>query len=447
MALAFLPWLHQKYSIVAAVLGLIAAVGIFRARKDRPGAALRLGLLFAPLVTSAFFTIVYTHALTGSVLPDATFRAVGRTSFAPGNMARGLLGLLFDAENGLFVYAPVYLLALVGTRKFSRNHPNLVRPVSFVLLSYLLVIASFPYWPGAVSSVARYILSVVPFAVFAISPVVRRSFSDGVLAGTSLAFFAAALAMTVSFQNDIVHSYQPALLLQRTLFSDPHQYLPSFLSEGWVGSGPAHVLKLAAIAAGLLLLMIRSGRRVLRGSAPKEKEARAYPWRLIMGGSGVIAFAVAAGALMERVPSNRTTKTGPQYRVVRPLRAGSDAEVGVEGRFGFERGGVWVPGGSSTKFLVSSPQPLSVLRLAVTNTPRQNQVLVSQRRARPLVLELGPSSREVMLLPLKRPYVFDGPSGHHYIYSLTMRSRAGFVPGRGGDGRDWRRLGCYVVLR
>jgi hypothetical protein len=256
VVLAFLPWLHQKYSVAAAALGMMAAARLLRDKKIG-GRVRRLALLFAPLILSAFSIVVYNHALTGSVLPDATFRAVGRTSFDPSNMARGFLGLLFDSENGLFFYAPIYLLALVGVRSFARRHSDLYRPLLVVFVAYLAVISSFPYWPGAVSSVARYILSVTPLAILLIAPVVRRSFSDGVLAGAGLTLASAAWSVTAAFQQEIVHSYQPALFLHRMLYSDPLQYLPSFLSPGVLGSGPAHFLKLAAIAVGLILLIHR----------------------------------------------------------------------------------------------------------------------------------------------------------------------------------------------
>jgi hypothetical protein len=425
----------------------MAAARFLQAKKARAANVGKLALLFLPLAVSAFAILVYTHALTGSILPDATFRAVGRTSFNPSNMFRGLLGLLFDAENGLFVYAPVYLLALVGVRALAKNQRRLIGPVLVVVLSYLLIIASFPYWPGAVSSVARYILSVAPFAVLAIVVVVGRSFSDGVLAGVGLTLFAGAVSLTLGFQADIVHSYQPGLLLHRTLYSDPHQYLPNFLSEGIVGSGPAHFTKLAVIIIGLVLLVARLSPRVLHKPALAEKDAKLYAWRATLGAMVVIGFVVLAGAFLERIPSNATKKEGPEFREVRPIRPGSEVELGADDVFGFERSGVWVPGGSSTRFLISSPKPVPRLRVILTNTPRRNQVLLKQRKAAPVNMDLSPRGKKVVLLPLKNPYVFRGPDGDRFIYSLMVRSRARFVPATEGESQDRRNLGCYVVFR
>lgn len=446
LSLAFLPWLHQKYSVAAAAIGLMAAVRLFENRASRSGRAMKLMLLFVPLFLSAFSILVYNHALTGSVLPDATFRAVERTSFEPQNMPRGLLGLLFDVENGLCVYAPVYLLTLVSLRWFGRHHSRLYTALLVVVVSYVTVIASFPYWPGAVSTVARYILSVAPFAVVFVALVVRRMHLDGVLAGAGAALLAAAFSMSVGFHQDIVQSYQPSLLLSRTLYSDPYQYLPSFLSEGLLGSGPAHYLKLGLILAGASLLIWQLGPRIERDSALVERDVRLFPRRAFFGAAGVIGFVVMAGAVLERAPGNPTKKTGPEYRVARPIGAGSDIELAVEGRFGFEREGVWVPGGESTRFLISSPRAVGRVRLQLTNIPRENRVRVGERGTPRLDIGLEPSGREVRLLSLQDPYVFRGPQGDRYIYAVTVGSRASFVPSREGESKDTRRLGCYVVV-
>ncbi|MGH9390040.1 MAG: hypothetical protein ACRD1Z_10520, partial [Vicinamibacteria bacterium] len=94
VALAALPWLHQKYSVVALVLGLLGASRFIHRRVGRlalePG---KLALLTLPLLFSAYSVFLYNHALTGSLSPTATFTAVSRTSFAPEGLLKGLLGL------------------------------------------------------------------------------------------------------------------------------------------------------------------------------------------------------------------------------------------------------------------------------------------------------------------------------------------------------------------
>ncbi|MGH9334098.1 MAG: hypothetical protein ACRD21_10150, partial [Vicinamibacteria bacterium] len=290
-ALAFLPWLHQKYSVVAFVLALLGAGRFVHRRVGRfalePG---KLALLSLPLLFSAYSIFLYNHTLTGSLAPTATFAASGRASFEPSGLARGFLGLLFDRENGLFVFAPFYLLALVGFAPFAGRYPRLKGPLLLTMFSYLLVIASFPYWPGAVSTMGRYISSILPLAVLPAAVAIERSFRDGVLAGSLLTLTAASLAMSWSFVKDLVPSWQPELLWDRVLYCDPVQYLPDFVSDGILGSGPAHFPKLLAqiLLVSLLVYSLR-----------EPRPAESFSWRAAAGAGVLLAAIVSLAALLE----------------------------------------------------------------------------------------------------------------------------------------------------
>ena len=102
------------------MLGLLAGWHLLR---SSPGGRSRASiykfiLLGLPLVVSAYSIFLYNHALTGSLSPTATFSAADRSSFEPWNFFKGLSGLLLDRENGLFIFAPIYIFALVaGSRR------------------------------------------------------------------------------------------------------------------------------------------------------------------------------------------------------------------------------------------------------------------------------------------------------------------------------------------
>ena len=445
VALAGLPWLHQKYALTATVMAVLTVWRVIGSAPNRNGVAervARLALFSMPLAISALSLTVYNHALTGSIFPDATFRAAGRTAFEPGNVVSGFLGLFLDAENGLFVYAPLYALALVGLGRLAFRHREIRFYLLAVVLSYVFVIASFPHWPGAVSSVARYILSVAPLAALSLVFVTRRSASDGVLAGAALGLFAATLSFTIAFQRDLVSSHITKLLLDRTRYSDPFQYLPSFLNDG-----PAHYYQLGAMVIALVLLMVLLTPRVEQESLMREREAAVYPWKALLGAAALVGLLVVLGGLLERVPSNNTTRNGPVFDDTHPLRrAAGTARFWTEERLQLEGRGMWVPGGGSARFFIQTDEPLRQLQVALTNTPRENHVQIGQRGSDPLSSELGPSGREVIDLPLRRAYEFQGTTRRQWIYELTVRSREGFVPRREGTGNDPRRLGCFVVL-
>ena len=449
MALAFLPWLHQKYSLTVAIMGVFIAWRIFGSAPSRSERIVRWGLLFAPLIVSALSISVYNHALTGSILPDATFRAAGRTSFEPGNVLSGLLGLFLDREHGLFIYAPIFALALAGLGRLAFRYREIRFYLAVVVLSYVFVIASFPHWPGAVSSVARYILSVTPLAALPLVFVLRRSTADGILAGVAVVLFAATMSFTVAFQKDIVASHLTKLLLDKVLFSDPYQYLPTFLSEGLVGSGPAHFYKLGALVVLLVLLVYTLSPRVKQEvlESDRDRDATLFPRRVTLGAAAAIGALVVVAGVLERLPSNVTTKTGPVFNDTHAIRrAAQTAQFWTEGRYGFENRGVWVPGGEVTQFFVQSDHPIERLQLTLTNTPSENRVQIQQRGADPFDKLLASSAREAVVLPLRRPQEFRGPSGNQWVYEITVRSRGSYVPRREGTGEDLRPLGCFVVL-
>jgi len=440
VALAALPWLHQKYSVVAFVLALLGVSRFLHRRVGRfalePG---KLALLSLPLLLSAYSIFLYNHALTGSLSPTATFTAVERTSFDPEGLPKGFFGLLFDRENGLFVFAPFYVLALVGLPALADRHARIAKPLLLVVIPYLLVIASFPYWPGAVSTMGRYISGILPLLILPIARVVKRSFEDGVLAGAALTLGASSLAVSASFASDLVPSWQAELLWNRVLYCDPMQYLPNFVSEGILGSGPAHLPKLLAqlLAVSSLVYWLRDR---------SERSERPHFSRNVVAGAGaLLAGLLALAALLERFPGNTAVSGKPSFRETRVLDSGKS--ISVEGEHGFEGEGVWVPGGGSTRFLLLSREVTPSLALSFSNGPDENVVEVRERRSATGVLDLPPEGPHERTVLLRKPYRFDGPRGERFLYVFNVRSRGSFVPAEAGSGDDRRRLGTYVRVR
>jgi hypothetical protein len=441
LALAFLPWLHQKYSVPAFALGLI---GVSRFLHRRPGRfALepgKLALFIVPLVLSAYSVFLYNHALTGSLSPTATFTAAARTSFAPEGLARGLLGLLLDRENGLFVFAPFYLLSLAGLAAISERHRALAGPLAAVVVSYLLVIASFPYWPGAVSTMGRYLSSVLPLLILPIALVTRRSFEDGIVAGVSIALSASSLAMSASFVRDLVPSWQPQLLWDRVLYCDPAQYLPNFVSEGILGSGPAHLPKLLAQILAVAALALVIGERTL-----ERVERPRFSRDLVKGAGALLLAIIALASVLERFPGNPPASGKPSFRDTRSPSPGRS--LSVQGEHGFEGEGVWVPGKGTTGFQILSKEELPTIALSFTNGPEENGVEVRERESQPFVLDLPPKGPHQRTIPLRNPYRFDGPRGRRFLYLFEVSSRGSFIPAEVDGGGDERPLGTYVTVR
>jgi hypothetical protein len=114
LLLAFLPWLHQKFLPVWVVLVAMALVKVVGEM-----APLRtLVVLLAPQVASAGAFALYNFAITGSARPDALYLAWGPGGVSSARVGQGLLGLLLDARYGILPYAPIYLLAAGGLRRW-----------------------------------------------------------------------------------------------------------------------------------------------------------------------------------------------------------------------------------------------------------------------------------------------------------------------------------------
>ena len=108
--LAALPWLHTRFVILAAMLGL-AVIAQLATRRIRPT---RLAaFLFVPAVSAAawfaFFWIIW-----GTPNPMAPYGRDTESSLS--YIGRGLSGLLFDQQHGVLATAPVYVVALLGLR-------------------------------------------------------------------------------------------------------------------------------------------------------------------------------------------------------------------------------------------------------------------------------------------------------------------------------------------
>jgi hypothetical protein len=361
--LATLPWLHQKFLPVWAVL-IVTALLVGRRTAvvggpdprqvdppaqpppdDRGRATPRdggtassartsargrwrwtVGLL-VPQALSLYLTALYNFAITGSVRPDALFLAWGPGGVTTARIGQGLLGLLLDARYGILPSVPLLALAagglaLGGARRFAA-----VLPAAAV---YYLTVASADNWAGAVSNLGRYFLPVAPLAVALVGIAVARVSSRRgavtlalVLAGWS-ALFAFALWRDPLAAND------SALLLAKSTYADGHQYVPDLFLRHWSEAAPGLfarvVFWLLALAVSAVWLR-RVARSAETGSVPGE--ARRLP-----GGAGASPLAALAGLVvyllafaftLEQWPTRRT---GPMFADALSVGPGEVAFLG-----------------------------------------------------------------------------------------------------------------------
>jgi hypothetical protein len=174
LALAVLPWLHSRFAVTAAALGLIIVVRQL-GRPDRLSRVAAFAVL-PVLGASAWFAFFYV--IYGTPNPTAPYG--GYTQSAVANVPRGLTGLLIDQQFGILVNAPVYLCVVAGLVALVRRKPSAAITLAVVVVPYAIAAAFYYMWWGGYVSPARFLASVLlPLAMpaaawFAASPRTAR---------------------------------------------------------------------------------------------------------------------------------------------------------------------------------------------------------------------------------------------------------------------------------
>jgi hypothetical protein len=171
--LAVLPWLHTRFSVLAAGLGALMAWSVLvESGRDSGQRKRRLALFSIVPIASAlawfgFFQVVY--GTPNPIFPYGEDRGT-RLAYVPG----GLLGLFFDAQFGLLAYSPILAAALVGLFAKPEGLANGARRVAGATLvvgvAYLAASASYwMWWAGVPAPPARFAAAVLPVFVIPIA--------------------------------------------------------------------------------------------------------------------------------------------------------------------------------------------------------------------------------------------------------------------------------------
>ncbi len=177
-ALALLPWLHSRFSLLA---GCIGALVLLRLSATKNPAGKAVAFLSVPAV-SAVLWMTFFRSIYGIADPSAPYGTV--REFSLGFIPGGLAGLLFDQRFGLIANAPVLIVGLAGLAMMltiSRRAPSaidssgladrrLALELLFVMVPYLLTATSYAMWWAGWSAPARFanpavLLLAIPCAV------------------------------------------------------------------------------------------------------------------------------------------------------------------------------------------------------------------------------------------------------------------------------------------
>ena len=371
LGLATLPWLHQKFLPVWAVLVLWAVV-----RLVNDLAPMRtLGAILVPQALTLFLTAVYNFGITGSVRPDALFLAWGPGGVSSARVGQGLLGLWLDARYGIVPYLPFLLLAAGGVMLPAARRLAWALPAALV---YYATVASADNWSGATCNLGRYIMPVIPLAL-AFAALTLADAREGVWTmALALAGFSAVLARLL--WQDPHAANDCALLLARSVFADGNVYVPNLFLRTWADAAPglwARLLAWSALAAVVAWWV--------RKAAAREAASAA---RSLFGGAAIV---LCLAVFLERWPSPRTR---PAWNDAIALTDGSTAHFlgGATVRDDAVRAG---PG--TLELLVRSRDPKDTLALTV-----EGEGVVRVGGAAPIVVSGRPLPLGVPLAPLRR---------------------------------------------
>jgi len=305
VALAALPWLHTRFSVLAAGFGAIVIWQLVA--DDRPVGErrARLAAFAAVPVLSAIAWFSLFIVIYGTPNPAAPYGNTNgpdgtHLSYAPG----GLIGLFFDEQFGLFTYAPILLAGILGlTRVGCDRIAQVTMAAVAVAAAYLFVAATYwMWWAGVPATPARLVTATLPVLAIPLA----RCWADArsavrAMLGALLTATTAIAAVVIGFDRSRfgwnVRDAESALLQWLGPVVNLRRGWPSFFWR----LDPGHALSEwrfavhAIVWAGVLIavwMVVATWAR--RGRWPQPLARVGFAWGLIVA----LTVGVSAGWLL-----------------------------------------------------------------------------------------------------------------------------------------------------
>lgn len=226
LLLALLPLLNTRFGLISA--GLVIFMLVDRRWPAR-----------AVIGTGAAGALLYfccNRLLLGTFWPLVLLAHDHGQRFSPAIFAGGFFGLLLDREMGLFIYAPVYAVALFTWPRLFR-HRRYALLLAATVLPYCLQSAAYLEWNANIAGGPRYLVAVLPLLApllaLAWRQLATRPGRRGLLVGLLLLSFVIALGhvlLPMLCYGPLVGRGipQPFVKLSELRGSTLYQLLPSF---------------------------------------------------------------------------------------------------------------------------------------------------------------------------------------------------------------------------
>lgn len=149
----YLPWLHARFVPIVAGLAVI-----FLWRHLRTA---RWQSLYAIIPAGAFLLLFETYSLVFYHFPVPNREDHAGFSTVAGTL-NGFVGSLLDAQWGLLIVTPLYLLAVAALMLFVKAHRQDGVTLVLVLVPYAVIISAYIVWWGEWGPAARYWTAALP---------------------------------------------------------------------------------------------------------------------------------------------------------------------------------------------------------------------------------------------------------------------------------------------
>jgi hypothetical protein len=258
--LGFMPWLHARFLPVSMMLFVFLLWREITARRTTspvpsveagenqppalpvaapapgPNLLVRLLALLTPAALCAVAFLAYFKILYGTFMPNYGDHAgLG----GPDEWVVAFFGSFLDQQWGLFIYAPVLILAIVGIMWMLKTQKRSeVFWLAAISIPYAIIILTYKQWWGEWCPPARYWVSLIPFTAVPLAYVLAGPIKRGfmalylVLAGLSWATMAIFMYDPHLMYN---HPVGMSHLLQWLAGSDVLQpLLPTYFRADWI---------------------------------------------------------------------------------------------------------------------------------------------------------------------------------------------------------------------
>jgi hypothetical protein len=215
IALGWLVWLQVRFALLAGTLFVWV---LWRVRSERRVWLPIIGV--AGLLVGLF--CFYVYHVTGSLLPSALYSATPDPGFRTSRLPIGLVGVLFDRENGLFALAPVFLMALPGLGVMFARHRESALMVLTLFLSLLIPVAGHGYETSGTSPL-RHMVAVVPLAAVPVAVWLHS------VRGRPLLQASAIVVVLISIQMAVAYDLHNDKTITQTIASGISGWDPSFV--------------------------------------------------------------------------------------------------------------------------------------------------------------------------------------------------------------------------